>query len=68
MSSTNSNSGSDTVIEISDVWKIFGANADEALLAIKNEGLSKAEVLETFNAVVGVADAAVFRFMDVGDS
>ncbi|MCP4932971.1 MAG: betaine/proline/choline family ABC transporter ATP-binding protein [bacterium] len=51
-----SNSGSDTVIEISDVWKIFGANADVALQAIKNERLSKAEVLAKYNAVVGVAD------------
>lgn len=59
MSSTSSNSRSDTVIEISDVWKIFGANADTALKAIKNEGLSKAEVLTQYNAVVGVADVSL---------
>ena len=50
------NSGSDIVIEIADVWKIFGDNADEAFKAIKAEGLSKAQVLEQYNCVVGVAD------------
>jgi len=38
----------DTVIEISNVWKIFG-----------DKGLSKAEVLSQFNAVVGVADVSL---------
>ena len=44
------------VIKVSGVWKIFGDRADEALLAIKEQNLSKAEVLEQYNAVVGVAD------------
>jgi glycine betaine/proline transport system ATP-binding protein len=48
----------DTAIQISNVWKIFGAKADEALRAIREEGLGKAEVLETYNAVVGVADVS----------
>lgn len=56
------NSGSDIVIEIADVWKIFGDNADEAFKAIKAEGLSKAQVLEQYNCVVGVADVS----LDVG--
>ena len=47
------------VIEISNVWKIFGDRAADALHAIKNEGLGKAEVLESFNAVVGVADVSL---------
>ncbi len=47
------------VIEISNVWKIFGTNADAALRAINEEGLSKAEVLAKFNAVVGVADVSL---------
>ena len=46
----------ETVIEISNVWKIFGDNAAAALMAIRADGLSKAEVLSTYNAVVGVAD------------
>lgn len=49
----------DTVIEISNVWKIFGTNAEAALAAIRNEGLSKAEVLARFNAVIGVADVSL---------
>ena len=50
---------SDTVVEISNVWKIFGARADEALRAVRDRGLSKAEVLAEFNAVVGVADVSL---------
>lgn len=49
----------DTVIEISNVWKIFGARADVALQAIRDRGLTKAEVLAEFNAVVGVADVSL---------
>ena len=49
----------DTVIEISNVWKIFGKNAQEALKAIQERGLSKPEVLSEFNAVVGVADVSL---------
>jgi glycine betaine/proline transport system ATP-binding protein len=45
-------------IEISNVWKIFGDNADEALKAIKEKGLTKSEVLEQYNVVVGVADVS----------
>lgn len=45
-------------LEISNVWKIFGDRADEALQAIKEKNLSKAEVLEQYNAVVGVADVS----------
>ncbi|MEM7461475.1 MAG: betaine/proline/choline family ABC transporter ATP-binding protein [Pseudomonadota bacterium] len=46
----------DCMIKVSGVWKIFGAKADAALAAVQNEGLGKAEVLERYNAVVGVAD------------
>ena len=49
----------DTVIEISNVWKIFGDNAQAALSAIRERGLSKAEVLAEYNAVVGVADVSL---------
>ena len=49
----------DTVIEISNVWKIFGDSAREALQAIRDRGLSKAEVLAEYNAVVGVADVSL---------
>jgi glycine betaine/proline transport system ATP-binding protein len=44
-------------IDARGVWKVFGAHAEEALEAIHAKGLGKAEVLERFNCVVGVADA-----------
>jgi glycine betaine/proline transport system ATP-binding protein len=49
----------DVVIEISNVWKIFGAKPEVALKAIHDRGLTKAEVLAEFNAVVGVADVSL---------
>ena len=49
----------DTVIEISNVWKIFGNRPEVALRAIREEGLTKAEVLAKYNAVVGVADVSL---------
>ena len=52
------NGARDAVIDIAGVWKIFGARQDEAMAAIEREGLSKAEVLERFDCVVGVADAS----------
>jgi glycine betaine/proline transport system ATP-binding protein len=41
------------------VWKIFGSRAPEALRAVRDGGLSKAEILSEFNAVVGVADVSL---------
>ncbi|MDE0113707.1 MAG: betaine/proline/choline family ABC transporter ATP-binding protein [Albidovulum sp.] len=49
----------DIVIEISNVWKIFGENAAEAMKAIQGEGLTKAQALAKYNAVVGVADVSL---------
>lgn len=46
----------DCMIKVSGVWKIFGVQAQAALAAVQNEGLGKAEVLDRYNAVVGVAD------------
>ncbi|WP_371225063.1 quaternary amine ABC transporter ATP-binding protein [Roseovarius sp. 2305UL8-3] len=51
--------GDDTVIEISNVWKIFGAKPEIALQAIRDKGLSKADVLAEYNCVVGVADVSL---------
>ena len=48
----------DAVVEIENVWKVFGNRADEAMQAIRTEGLSKTEVLERYDAVVGVKDAS----------
>ncbi|MGH1539374.1 MAG: quaternary amine ABC transporter ATP-binding protein [Arenicella sp.] len=48
---------SPVAIDAQHVWKIFGDRAEEALQAIQSQGLSKAEVLEDFGCVIGVADA-----------
>ena len=49
----------DGVVVTRNVWKIFGERADEAMAACRREDLSKAEVLERFEAVVGVRDVSV---------
>ena len=59
MSVDNDLSAGESAIQISNVWKIFGDRAEEALRAIREDGLGKAEVLETYNAVVGVADVSL---------
>lgn len=46
------------VIKIQNVWKIFGERAQEALDAVRKDNLGKGEVLEKFDCVVGVVDAA----------
>ena len=48
----------DTVVKLKDVWKIFGAQADEAMQAIHTHKLSKADVLSKYNCVVGVQNAS----------
>lgn len=53
------NSMSDeTVIRLTDVWKVFGTRAEEAMASIKAEGIGKPEVLERFGCVVGVQSAS----------
>ncbi|MBL8908115.1 MAG: betaine/proline/choline family ABC transporter ATP-binding protein [Rhizobiales bacterium] len=47
-----------TVVECRDVWKLFGPQADRARAAIVSEGLSKAELLQRYNCVIGVAGAS----------
>lgn len=46
-------------IEISNVWKIFGDHASDAIADIRANGISKKQVLEKYNCVVGVADATL---------
>ncbi|NKC13264.1 MAG: betaine/proline/choline family ABC transporter ATP-binding protein [Gammaproteobacteria bacterium] len=45
-------------IKLDAVWKIFGGRANEAMSAIQKDNLSKAQVLEKFQCVVGVADCS----------
>ena len=49
---------SNAVVEIENVWKVFGDRAIEAMQAIHADGLSKSEVLDRYDAVVGVKDAS----------
>ncbi|MEO0700875.1 MAG: glycine betaine/L-proline ABC transporter ATP-binding protein [Pseudomonadota bacterium] len=48
---------SDAVVKLTDVWKIFGAKASDAMAAVKNEGIGKPEVLSRYQCVVGVQGA-----------
>ncbi|MDU8945198.1 quaternary amine ABC transporter ATP-binding protein [Ovoidimarina sediminis] len=51
---------SEAVVKLTDVWKIFGNRAAEAMAAVKSEGIGKPEVLSRFQCVVGV-QAATFE-------
>lgn len=48
---------SETVVNVTDVWKIFGTRAEEAMAAVKSKGIGKPEVLSEFQCVVGVQNA-----------
>lgn len=48
-----------TVVETRNVWKIFGDRGQEALEAVRRENLSKTEVLQKFECVVGVRDVSI---------
>ncbi len=50
--------GGSPPVECKSLCKIYGKKTKEALYAIKNEGLSKAEVLARFGCIVGVIDAS----------
>lgn len=50
------------VIQVENVWKIFGNRSPEAMAAIRAEGIGKPEVLERFQAVIGVKDASFSVF------
>ena len=48
---------SEVLVDCQNVWKIFGARANAAVKAVSERGLSKKQVLQEFNCVVGVSDA-----------
>ncbi len=48
---------SETVVKLTDVWKVFGTDSQKAMAAIKERDLNKAEVLDEFGCVVGVQSA-----------
>ena len=45
-------------IVLEGVWKVFGDRAEEVVDHIRRDDLSKPEVLERFDAVVGIADVS----------
>ena len=49
----------DGVVVTQNVWKIFGDRAEEAMAAVRADNLSKTEVLERYQAVVGVKDVSI---------
>ncbi len=49
---------SDVKIDCRNVWKIYGTRADEALAAVRADNLSKDEVRDRFDCVLGVRDAS----------
>lgn len=53
------NEPSEVLVDCQNVWKIFGARTNAAVKAVKERGLTKKQVLQDFNCVVGVADASL---------
>lgn len=49
---------SEDVVVLEHVWKIFGDRANEAMQAVEERGLTKPEVLQEFECVVGIADCS----------
>ncbi|NEI74989.1 betaine/proline/choline family ABC transporter ATP-binding protein [Rhizobium lusitanum] len=54
---TAGNNTAEILVDCQNIWKIFGARAPAAVKAVSERGLSKKEVLQEFNCVVGVCDA-----------
>lgn len=56
---TSASKAEEILLDCRSVWKVFGAKASDALRAIHDRGLSKRQVLQEFNCVVGVSDATI---------
>ena len=48
----------ETVVELTNVWKVFGERSQETVAEAQNGTLSKAEALEKYQTVIGVRDAS----------
>ena len=48
----------ETVVELTNVWKVFGDRSEETIAEAKRTDLSKAEALEKYQTVIGVRDAS----------
>ena len=53
------NDANEVLVDCQSVWKIFGGRAPAAVKAISERGLSKTQVLQEFDCVVGVSDASL---------
>ena len=51
-------SGREDVIRCEGIWKIFGDKSQQAMAAVRRDALSKAEIRDRFDCVVGVQDAS----------
>ena len=49
----------EVLVDCQSVWKIFGNKASAAIKAVAEQGLTKKQVLNDFNCVVGVSDASL---------
>ncbi|MBE7183262.1 MAG: betaine/proline/choline family ABC transporter ATP-binding protein [Methylobacterium mesophilicum] len=47
------------LIDCRSVWKVFGTRSEQAIRAINERGIGKAEALREFGCVVGVADVSL---------
>ncbi len=56
---TAMNDASEVLVDCQNVWKVFGSRAPAAVKAISDRNLSKKQVLQEFNCVVGVCDASI---------
>ena len=59
MSRESARDDSEFAVELKHVWKIFGQKADQAMGALQESSLSKQQILEKYDAVVGVADVSL---------
>lgn len=57
--SVSDTASSEVLIDCQSVWKIFGEKANGAVKAVVEQGLSKKQILQDYNCVVGVADASI---------
>ncbi len=49
----------DVLVECQSVWKIFGKRAPAVIKAVRERNLTKRQVLQEFDCIVGVADASL---------
>ncbi|SMO84833.1 quaternary amine ABC transporter ATP-binding protein [Paracoccus laeviglucosivorans] len=49
----------EVLIDCQSVWKVFGEKSTEAIRSITQRGLTKKQILQEFNCVVGVSDASL---------